>query len=257
MALLDDLRPNLEMIAIGPGDFWLGTDVPSEQMYFDEMPARKVTIDYSFFVGKYPITFAEFLPFLKSEFPTSAMRHFFEYVTGQTPRLPSVMVTWHEAVAFCSWMSLHSSDRYRLLTETEWEYACRAGTTTNYWWGDDFDASRANNRYEYLRDGSPSIPKSYAQVVAELDFLTPVDRYPPNPWGLHDMHGNTWEWVEDIYDDPRSQLNMAPREGEEPFRATRGGSWMDPPGSLRAATRSWSYPTMKDRICSFRIARSW
>jgi formylglycine-generating enzyme required for sulfatase activity len=226
-------------------------------MYRDEVPSREVFVEHSFFVGKYPVSCAEFLPFLVDKFPASRMRAFFEVASSQFQRLPAVMVSLHEASAYCEWLSNVTGDHYRLLTEVEWEFMCRAGTTTEYWWGDDFDTTRANNRYEYLRDGMPTIPKTYEQALQELQFLTAVDNYPPNPWEVADLHGNTWEWVQDIYDDARVRLAMAPRAGSEPYRSNRGGSWMDPPASLRSAVRSWAYPTAKDRNIGLRIGRDY
>jgi len=233
----------------------MGRDTAYDNIYRDEVPSREEFIDNCFFVGKYPVTLTEFLPFLADRFPTSRMRAFFEVASSQFPRLPAVMVSWHETVAYCEWLSLVTGDHYRLLTEVEWEYVCRAGTTSEYWWGDEFDLARAYNRYEYLRDGALAIPKSYEHALEELQFLTPVDRYAPNPWGVADLHGNTWEWVQDIHDDPRSPLSFAPGAGSERYRGNRGGSRMDPPASLRSAVRSWAYPTAKDRIIGFRIAR--
>lgn len=254
MSCPKELKAIPEVVEVPAGRFSMGRSKPYGDMYVDEVPAREVPIESAFAAGKYPVSFEEFMPFLVDKFPYSQMTRFYEAVIEQYPRLPAVMVTWHEARAYCDWLSIKAGTRYRLLTEAEWEYVCRAGTTTEYWWGDEFDGTKANNRQDYLQGGSPVIPKSYSDAFSELKMLTPVDRFPPNPWGVVDTHGNAWEWVEDIYDDPRSRLAFAPRYGSERYRANRGGSWMDPIASLRSAVRSWAYPTAKDRIIGFRIA---
>jgi formylglycine-generating enzyme len=126
-----------------------------------------------------------------------------------------------------------------LPTEVQWEYACRAGTTTAYWWGDEFDQTRAN-----------------ADVVGDRDLdgskgaTTPVKRHAPNPWGLHDMHGNVWEWCDDVW---RERLDGV-GEGGSSGRAVRGGSWFHHPGDARSAVR-YGWPR-DDRILlhGFRFA---
>ena len=171
------------------------------------------------------------------------------------------MSSWHDANAYCTWLSRATGERYRLLSEMEWEYVCRAGTDTLYWWGDDFDARRANTRLPELGPGcirAMSPPRSFEDAKRDLEFLVPVDTHGPNPWGLFDLNGNAWEWVADVYSDKRTNpaaLLPSLAAGDTQYRSQRGGSWMDPPSMLRSAVRSWSGPSVRDRIFSFRVAR--
>ena len=245
-----------EMIEIAPGEFTMGSETAPAAMYIDETPATRRKVDRPFAVGRYPVTFAEIRPFFEASGPSSEIVDLIDELGDDARRLPAVLVTWYEAQAYCQWLSKRTGQRYRLLTEVEWEYACRAGTTTHYWWGDAFDPWRANTQHETIRRQTVRMPASYAAARIDLQFLTPVDRFEANPWGLQDMLGNTWEWVEDVYDDPRTNPRaFAPQLPGEPFRCTRGGSWMDPPLSLRSATRSWAAPSARDRNIGFRVAR--
>lgn len=125
----------------------------------------------SYAMGKYPVTFAEYDNFCEltgREKPDDA-----GFGRGSHP---VINVSWHDAVAYCEWLSGQTGRRFRLPTEDEWEFACRAGTTTQYNWGDEWDPAKANGD----------------NVVSKT---TPVGSYPPNAWGLYDMHGNVWEWT--------------------------------------------------------------
>lgn len=126
-----------------------------------------------------------------------------------------------------------------LPTEVQWEYACRAGTTTAYWWGDEFDAGKANADVQDDRepDGSKGA-------------TTPVKRHVCNPWGLHDMHGNVWEWCEDVW---RDRLD-GNGESDSSYRAVRGGSWILHPGGARSACRGRRHCGYRDRNQGFRFS---
>ena len=246
-----------EMLVIKRGYFRMGTDRPPTDIYMDEAPARECSVNRDFAVSKYPVTFEKFFPFVERSRASDEARNFFAAGARSHPRLPAVMVDWHTARNYCEWLTFLTSSRYRLLTETEWEYVCRAGTESAYWWGDSFRRGRANGRSKTAPLGQFTMPGSYAAAAAELRCLTKVDRYPPNPWGVCDMLGNVWEWVEDVYNyrgtDPETYAPALP-DGEG-FRCVRGGSWMGPPLSLRCATRSWAHPSALDRNIGFRIAR--
>ena len=132
-----------------------------------------------------------------------------------------------------------------LPTEAQWEYACHADTTTVYWWGDGFNPKFANTR---VPDGEP------------IGETTPVNRYKPNPWGLYDMHGNVWEWVQDCYAENYSagqpSNGSAYSSGSCSYRVHRGGSWGSVPRNLRSANRSRDTPTGRDGFLGFRVART-
>jgi formylglycine-generating enzyme required for sulfatase activity len=147
----------------------------------------------------------------------------------QTDDHPVVNVSWHDAVAFCEWLSRKEGAEYRLPTEAQWEYACRAGTTTHYYNGDDPEAlvRVANVADAALRKQFPQwdYPLKGNDGYA---FTAPVGKFRPNRFGLHDMHGNVWEWCADWYDKHYYQLKVrddppGPRHGR--LRCLRGGCW--------------------------------
>jgi formylglycine-generating enzyme required for sulfatase activity len=149
-------------------------------------------------------------------------------------------VSWDDASDYANWVSNQTGKSYRLLTEAEWEYACRAGTTTRYAFGDDITPQQAN--FHGTKGGTTS-----------------VGAYSPNPFGLSDMHGNVWEWCADCY---RDTLEGQARNGEafkEPrcsHRVYRGGSWVNDPQVLRSAHRNWGEPTLRNFDLGFRVART-
>ncbi len=201
----------LEMIAIPSGTFMMGS--PEGEGYDDEKPQHEVTVQ-SFFMGKYPITQAQY-----------------EEIMGKNPSIfkgddrPVEYVSWENAVEFCQRLSQQTGKEYRLPSEAEWEYACRAGTTTPYHFGDTITDKLAN----------------YGSNVGET---TAVGKYPPNAFGLYDMHGNVWEWCED---DWHENYKGAPIDGRawvtenSSIKVLRGGSWDDHPEDCRSATRNSDY----------------
>jgi formylglycine-generating enzyme required for sulfatase activity len=130
---------------------------------------------------------------------------------------------------------------YRLLSEAEWEYCCRAGTATAYSTGDAITAEQAN-------------------FGGNSNGTTPVSKFPPNPWGLRDMHGNVWEWCEDRWHEDYS--GNPPSDGsvwrseDQSFRVLRGGSWGSNPENLRSADRYGGLPDYRDNLVGFRVART-
>jgi formylglycine-generating enzyme required for sulfatase activity len=149
--------------------------------------------------------------------------------------LPVEQISWDEATEFCLRLSKKTGRAYRLPSEAEWEYACRAGTTTPFCFGETIDASLANYDGNYTYQKGEKGP--YRQQT------TPVKTFPPNPWGLYDMHGNVWEWCQDDY---KSDYNLCPIDGkpylaesqkEQPSKVRRGGSWLSNPRICRSAYR--------------------
>ena len=156
---------------------------------------------------------------------------------GVAGRRPVILVSWKDAQAYVAWLSEQTGQPYRLLSEAEWEYACRAGTTTRYSWGDD-----------------PPTPEQ-----ANFDETTKVGSCPANSWGLYDMHGNVWEWVEDCWNEG---YEGAPNDGSAwtggdcNRRVLRGGSWVNAPGALRSASRERYFPVVQVSDVGFRVART-
>jgi formylglycine-generating enzyme required for sulfatase activity len=236
-----------ELVVIPPGEFMMGSTEAERQWAVEhgadpewlenEKPRHLVKIGYSLAVGRFPVTFEEYDRFAdatKRERPVDN-----DWGRG---RRPVLYMSWHDAAAYCGWLTRETSQEYRLLTEAEWEYACRAGTATRFWWGDEITPENAN----------------YGRNVGKT---SEVGNYPENPFGLYDMHGNVWEWVEDhwsaSYIGAPDDGSAVPTEGDgDTRRAMRGGSWFVPPGDLRSALRSANWDVVQDGNFGFRIART-
>jgi formylglycine-generating enzyme required for sulfatase activity len=163
-----------------------------------------------------------------------------------------INVSWDDAKEFVSWLTRKSGRTYRLLSEAEWEYAARAGTTTAFSTGRTISTDQANF------DGNATYGGS-AKGVFRLNTIEVGSLNKPNAFGLHDMHGNVWEWVEDCYQD---NYNGAPTDGSVKLsascstRVVRGGSWRDDPQNLRSANRYGYLPGYRYAFIGFRVART-
>jgi formylglycine-generating enzyme required for sulfatase activity len=231
---------------IPAGEFQMGSTEAD-----DERPRHLVTISRPFYVGVYPVTQREYMQLIKKN-PS----HF----SGNDSD-PVESVSWFDAIEFCNALSRKESlplfykiegqtievadwngTGYRLPTEAEWEYTCRAGTTTRYSFG---VSENALDQYAWYSADSSSKPH-------------PVGQKRPNSWGLHDMHGNVWEWCWDGYDADYYKQSPAidPRGPERAAgRVIRGGSWRDVPQGARSASRNWYSPEVRSRYLGFRVAR--
>lgn len=218
-----------EMVVIPPGEFWMGGHEDEEGRRDEEIPRHKVTIGYSFAVGKYPVTQAEWKTLMDHNNPS---------LFDDNPRNPVENVSWDDAKTYIKKLNEKTAQSYRLLSEAEWEYCCRAGTTTAYSTGKDILEKQANI------DG---------------DKATPVHKFPANAFGLHDMHGNVLEWVEDrahySYQGAPADGSAWVTCGEAEYRVLRGGSWCDTPLFVRSADRRWDEPYSRGPNIGFRVAR--
>jgi formylglycine-generating enzyme required for sulfatase activity len=240
-----------EMVAIKGGDFLMGSPPQEKGRQDDEGPQAQVHVD-SFWIGKHEVTWDEFEPFMITRverFKNGTRKDYdpathtiVDAVSGPTAPYadmsfgmgrrgyPAICMTQHAANKYCQWLSAQTGHFYRLPTEAEWEYACRAGTTTAYSFGDDPEDL---DQYSWYGDNSE-------------EKSQPVGKKKPNAWGLYDMHGNVMEWTEDRFD-PDYFRNLHGR-AENPFarpdalypRSVRGGSWNDGPEQLRSAYRRGS-----------------
>jgi formylglycine-generating enzyme required for sulfatase activity len=195
----------------------------------------------AFYMAVFPVTQAQF----------SLWKPAFEYGFPGQPDHPAETILWHEAAGFAEWLRKKADGippgyLPRLPTEAEWEYACRAGTTTEYWSGDGEQALRAVGWYK-------GNSENRTHRVGELDR--------PNPWGLHDMHGNVEEWCWDEYlETAYAQRSggvenpVMPHAAENPPRVLRGGSWHDSAGGCRSACRPGGWPGLRLRDLGFRLA---
>ena len=228
------------MVVVPAGRFTMGSPSSEPGRVSDESPQHQVTIGYSFAVGKYPVTRDEYARFASETGANSAWQNPGFPQTGMDP---VVNVNWADAKAYVAWLSTKTRKSYRLLSESEYEYAERAGTTTTYWWGDSADqlCSRAN-----------SGPCNRLSTV-------PVGSYPANAFGLYDMLGNTLEWTEDCYN---SSYTGAPDDGTAwtsgtcGRRVLRGGSWVGYSGVLRSADRVGGSAVARVSVGGFRVART-
>ncbi len=237
------------MVVVPAGSFMMGSTAAEQQWTVGqgaersrvdmENPQHQVTIWKRFAVGKYEVTFDEW----DACFEDDGCNRYKPSDEGWgRGRRPVINVSWNDAEGYVAWLGRTTGKPYRLLTEAEWEYAARAGTTSLYSWGDE-------------------ITPQYANYGGSRGRTSEVGSYPANPWGLYDMHGNVWEWVEDcIY----NRYVRAPVDGSawtiggcEGGRVGRGGGWNDSPWALRSAVRGWTGPTDRRGIYEgFRIART-
>ena len=237
----------LEMVAIPDGSFVMGSPDTEAGRSNDEGPQRTVNIT-PFFMGRYQVTQLQWravagLPKVKIE-----LKVYPSYFKGAN--LPVEGVSWHDATEFCARLSQLTGRNYRLPSEAEWEYACRAGTTTPFYFGDTItpDLVNYNGNFPYVR-----APKGiYRQKT------TAVGSFPPNSFGLYDMHGNVWEWCQDIWHD---NYQGAPTDGsawesdrQGKKRLLRGGLWSGISGECRSAFRSIYAPDFHGNFDGFRVA---
>ena len=229
----------LEMVAIPRGTFTMGSPQDEKDSFDDERPQHQVTVP-PFFMGKYPITQAQWRAIasrtdLKVEKDLDPDPSHFKDRGGSPTQWdrPVEQVNWYDAVEFCARLSKLTGREYRLPSEAEWEYACRAGTTTPFYFGETITGKLAN--YDASNTYAEEAKGEYREET------TPVGQFPPNAFGLYNMHGNVWEWCADTWHD---NYDGAPRDGsvwiengDDNRSPRRGGSWGFIPNSCRSAFR--------------------
>ena len=229
----------MRLARIAPGTFEMGQ---AEGGDFDERPVHRVALTRPFAMGATEVTNAQYEQFDPAH---RALRGKLGFSKGDDEAV--VFVSWHDAVGFCEWLSKKDGKPYRLPTEAEWEYACRAGTTTPYHTGDALpEAFRKNVRdswYPSSADAKEAVPLAVGQT-------------PPNAWGLADMHGNVEEWCHDWYGpyEPGDATDPVGRASGD-FRVTRGGSHSTPLEYLRSANRSGTVPEDRHWLIGFRVVQ--
>ena len=241
----------LELVEILGGSFRMGSPNDEPERNDREDPQHEVTLS-DFFIAKYPITQAQWqevaaLPQINLELDPDPSRF-------KGENRPVEDVSWHDAVEFCARLSVQTAREYGLPTEAEWEYACRAGTSTPFHYGEMITTDLANY------DGN--VPYNDGPKGVSRNETTPVGSFPANAWGLHDLHGNVWEWCVDHWhesyankpDGLKAEGN-APwlSEDEEASRSLRGGSWDDDPRNCRSAFRYCNHPDGRYNGCGFRV----
>ena len=231
------------MVVVRPGSFDQGAPDGENLAGSDERPIRRVTFKRVFAVAKFPVTVDEWAAFVSERDGTDGSGRL------SPEPVPVVEVTWNDAMAYVAWLSQKTGRNYRLLTEAEWEYACRAGTRTAFWTGSTIERHQANF------DGTQTYGGS--SVASRLGRAIHVGTFRANPFGLHDMHGNVWEWVEDDY---HAGYAYGPSNGSawtsgKDLAVARGGSFRDPPWRLRSAARLALRRDAAADNLGFRVAR--
>jgi formylglycine-generating enzyme required for sulfatase activity len=224
----------MKLVLIPAGEFSMGSPDSDKNALSDEKPQHRVQITKPFYLGAYHVTVGQFRNFVEdASYQTEAEKAndkdtWRNAFPAQTDEHPVVNVSWNDAAAFCQWLSRKEGMSYRLPTEAEWEYACRAGTATRFSFGDDEKDLGEYAWYEKNSGGSTH----------------PVGQKRPNGFGLFDMHGNAWQWCMDCY-------------GEDYYAASAAddGSWFRDAGLCRSANRNSDTPGYRDSDLGFRVAR--
>jgi len=279
-----DLGQNvtMQMKWIPAGKFLEGAEADKPK---DNTPPREVTISKPFFMATTEVTRRQFDAFVvQTGYQTDSEKRgwatFWDRptksnkpISGRDWRHPGFeqdadhpvsCVTWNDANRFCEWLSKKSGRPLRLPTEAEWEYACRAGTTTHFQWGNDAQSNGlcnvADETLEQALKNMPplaGIPADFtvAALTDGYPFTSPVARFKANAWGLHDMHGNLWEWCADwAKNEPFKGNKIDPRgPASGTKRVIRGGCWADKPNSARSISRVGWEPENADIGVGFRV----
>ena len=225
-----------ELVVVPSGLFIMGSNGKRKT----EKPARRVNVTKPFAIGRYEITFREWFACLKAEACTHSPD---DHKWGRRGR-PVINVTWDQAVNYTKWLTKITGHRYRLPSESEWEYAHRAGTTTAFWWGDKAGENNAN-----CKD---------CKTQWSAKSSAPVGSFKPNPFGLYDTTGNLFEWVSDCWnpDHRGAPSTTAPRiEGDCKNRVIRGGSFYYFNKVAQASYRAKNPPGVKSYWLGFRVVR--
>ena len=279
--IIKDCADCPEMVVIPAGSFTIGSNAAEQalavaaglktELVSPESPQQRVKIR-SFAAGRYAISKGEFAAFVRAKgYQTEAERGDGCFVWNrkewkkdadynwrnvgfaQPDNHPVVCVSWNDAQAYIAWLNQISGQTYRLLSEAEREYAARGGSQSAFWWGDSINTAQAN----YFGTG-PSYsgsPKGEARAAT-----VPVNSFSPNPFGLYNVHGNVWEWVEDCW---HNNYSGAPTDGSawttacnSNGRVLRGGSWSSNPANLRSAYRIRYTPDIRFDVYGLRLAKS-
>jgi formylglycine-generating enzyme required for sulfatase activity len=251
---------DLSMVLIPPGKFLMGSPPEELERRENEGPQHQVTIAYPFFMGQHPVTHDQWQQ-------VSKMPQVNRYLNAnpayfKNAKRPVENVSWLDAKEFCHRLSAKTKHAYRLPSEAEWEYACRARTTTPFHFGKTIDTKLANYRGTDHKELGWSGAYGHGVLGEYRKETTSVSAFPANNFGLYDMHGNVWEWCEDHSHD---SYEGAPIDGsawinstaeENALRILRGGSWNFNPSYCRSAYRSRLNSDNHSSDCGFRVVYS-
>ncbi|MBL8796481.1 MAG: formylglycine-generating enzyme family protein [Planctomycetia bacterium] len=234
----------MKLVLVPPGTFMMGSGEDDPQRRLNETPRHEVALTQGLYFSMHPVTQEQYRRVMGAN-PSRFLPE-----VGGGPEHPVEHVSWHDAVEFCRRLSAlpqeqQGNRRYRLPTEAEWEYACRAGTSTAFCFGPQLPDNHAN----FDAGGDPISPSARGKTST-------VGAFPANHFGLHDLHGNLWEWCADWYDGNyyrNSPRLDPPGPATGRFRVVRGGSWRNRAGTCRAAYRNALVPNNRDPYTGFRV----
>ena len=232
-----------DLVVAPAGNFQMGSNHGEKH----EKPVHTVTITSPFAVGRFEVTFAEWDACLAA----GGCKHNPGDQGWGRGRRPVINVSREDAKEYVAWLSGMTGKQYRLLSEAEWEYVARAGSTSPFWWGKSISTGQANYDGNFTHGGGPKGEFRQRTVI--------VDRFAPNPWGVYQVHGNVMEWVADCWN--KSYIG-APTDGspwtsgECHHPVSRDGGFGHPPALLRSASRSWHITESGSNIMGFRVART-
>jgi formylglycine-generating enzyme required for sulfatase activity len=263
------------MVVVAAGDFDMGSPDSERGRLSSEGPRHRVSFAKPFAVGRYAITRDEFNAFVTAsayqfgrgchaelddkwvDVPTAS------FLTppgfAQDGRHPAVCVSWKDANEYVKWLSAQTKRSYRLLTEAEREYITRAGTATPYWWGEAVKPEIANYDKRMRQVVAKKARQTVGEPIEAFGQTVPVDHFPPNAWGLYQVHGNVAEWVQDCWN---ANYFGAPTDGSAAEvgdcsrRVLRGGGWNHWPEDIRAAYREAVAADHRYYEVGFRVARN-
>ena len=236
-----------KMVVVPSGSFTMGSPNNEEGRYdIIEGPRHRVNIGYPLAVGVYEVTFSEWYACVNAggcdRFPD-------DEGWGRGNR-PVINVSWEDAQSYVRWLSARTDHRYGLLSESEWEYVARAGTITPFYFGSTISTDQANYNGDYTYDSG--------RKGVYRGKTVPVGSFSANAWGVHDMHGNVWEWVEDCWNysyEGAPADGSAWESGDCGKRVLRGGGWISKPRDLRSALRFRNSSGNRYSNSGFRVIR--
>ncbi|HXZ93104.1 MAG TPA: formylglycine-generating enzyme family protein [Burkholderiales bacterium] len=257
-----------EMVVVPAGSFLMGSPPTEAGRFPDESPQHRVTFAREFAVGKFPVTRAEYARFVQESGyragPGCLIRKFGGWIDdpradwrtpgfAQTARDPVVCMNVDDAMAYTAWLSRKTGYAYRLLAEAEWEYAARAGSSGAYPWGAEANHDRANF-------GAEPCCEPATEGRDRWLHTSPAGSFPPNAFGLYDMHGNAWQWTQDCW---YRNYDGAPTDGSARVSGScvdhvlRGGSWNCSAATVRSAEREVHDASGRYAVVGFRVARPY
>lgn len=225
-----------KMVVAPRGSYRMGSAASESGHIPDESPLHFVQIPNDFCVGIFPVTFSEWDACIEGSGCKGYSPDDLGWGRG---RRPVINVSWEDAQGYCAWLTENTGHKYRLLTESEWEYVARSGSDSRFHFGEEISELEAN--FSRTRSGTVE-----------------VGRFSPNEFGIYDVHGNVWEWTQDKY---HTDYAMAPidgtawEDGTSPWRVLRGGAWTDHADRIRSAVRNRNRENCRGSVYGFRVAR--